>query len=118
MIFKFMNKDNIVIDLDFLNKVIGDDEEFAKELFEIFIDNCSYNISKLEKAINDNDKNSWYMASHAMKGSSASIGAFNFSKLCDLSQKVSDQETIKKTQILENIKIDFAKIQDFIKNIK
>jgi len=113
-----MTNDNTIIDLDFLNKVIGDDQEFAKELFEIFIDNCSYNISKLQKALNDNDKNSWYMASHAMKGSSASIGAFNFSKLCDLSQKNSDQDNAEKTKILENIQNDFAKIQDFIKNIK
>ncbi|MFZ9470577.1 MAG: Hpt domain-containing protein [Rickettsiales bacterium] len=113
-----MTNDNIIIDLDFLNKVIGDDQEFAKELFEIFIDNCLYNISKLQKALNDNDKNSWYMASHAMKGSSASIGAFNFSKLCDLSQKISDQDNTEKFKTLENIKADFAKIQDFIKNIK
>lgn len=113
-----MTNDNIIIDLDFLNKVIGDDQEFAKELFEIFIDNCLYNISKLQKALDENDKNSWYMASHAMKGSSASIGAFNFSKLCDLSQKISDQDNTDKVKIIENIKTDFTKIQDFIKNIK
>ena len=45
------------IDIDFLRKIIGDDLSFEKELFEIFLDNSKYNISKLDKALKDEDNN-------------------------------------------------------------
>jgi len=107
--------ENQPIDYEFLKKIIGDDEEFEKELFNIFIDSSKYNISKLEKAILSNDNNSWFMASHAMKGSSASIGAFSLSKALEVAQKISDDNSDKKIESLDNIKQEFERVHDFIK---
>jgi HPt (histidine-containing phosphotransfer) domain-containing protein len=71
------------IDMEFLNSVIDDDIDFKRELFSIFVENANRNIVKMEDAIKDNDTNSWYMASHAFKGASASIGAFDLSKVLE-----------------------------------
>jgi HPt (histidine-containing phosphotransfer) domain-containing protein len=102
------------IDIDFLKNVIGDDKNFEKELFEIFIDNVKYNISRLQTAFEQSDCNAWYMASHALKGSSASIGAFEFAKILEISQKNSDNDSESKAKILDNIKQEFQIVENFI----
>jgi hypothetical protein len=102
------------IDIDFLRKIIGNDLSFEKELFEIFLDNSKYNIAKLDKALKDEDNNTWYMASHALKGSSASIGAFPLSRVLEVSQKNSDLEIEKKIEIFQKIKEEFKKVEDYI----
>jgi HPt (histidine-containing phosphotransfer) domain-containing protein len=109
-------KDKDPIDMQFLKNVIGDDKNFEKELFEIFVDNVKYNIAKLESAINNSDSNAWYMASHALKGSSASIGAFDFAKILEISQKNSDNDRDTKLLILGEIKQEFQFIEKFIQN--
>jgi len=108
------NNDKSVIDIDFLRKIIGNDVVFEKELFEIFLDNSRYNISKLDNALKTQDNNAWYMASHALKGSSASIGAFSLSRVFEISQKISDIEIEKKIEILEQIKNEFKKVENYI----
>jgi HPt (histidine-containing phosphotransfer) domain-containing protein len=102
------------IDIDFLKNIIGDDKNFEKELFEIFIDNVKYNISRLQTAFEQSDCNSWYMASHALKGSSASIGAFELAKILELAQKNSDNDSDSKAKILDNIKQEFQIVENFI----
>ena len=102
------------IDIDFLRKIIGNDLVFEKELFEIFLDNSKYNISKLDSALKSDDNNAWYMASHALKGSSASIGAFPLSRILEISQKSSDEEIEKKVEIFHQIKAEFKKVEDYI----
>ena len=108
------NNDKSVIDIDFLRKIIGNDVVFEKELFEIFLDNSRYNISKLDNALKNQDNNAWYMASHALKGSSASIGAFALSRVFEISQKSSDIEVEKKMEIFEQIKNEFKKVENYI----
>ena len=73
-----------------------------------------YNISKLDKALKDEDNNSWYMASHALKGSSASIGAFPLSRILEVSQKSSDFDSDKKIEIFLQVKEEFRKVEDYI----
>ncbi len=105
---------NPSIDIEFLKKIIGDDTAFEKELFEIFLDNSRYNISKIEDAMISGDNNAWYMASHALKGSSSSIGAFNFARALEESQKNSDSDIEKKHEIFQTVRLEFKKVEDFI----
>jgi len=90
-------------------------KSLKKSFLIFFIDSSKYNISKLEKAILSDDNNSWFMASHAMKGSSASIGAFSLSKALEVAQKISDDNLDKKIESLDNIKQEFERVHDFIK---
>jgi HPt (histidine-containing phosphotransfer) domain-containing protein len=92
------------IDMEFLNSVIDDDIDFKKELFSIFIENANRNIVKMEDAVKDNDNNSWYMASHAFKGASASIGAFDLSRVLEYAQKHPEDSVEQKAETIKKIK--------------
>jgi HPt (histidine-containing phosphotransfer) domain-containing protein len=102
------------IDTEFLRSVIDDDKEFEKELFAIFSENAHRNITKMEDAIKDGDNNSWYMASHAFKGASASIGAFDLSKVLEYAQKHPEDNSEGKSEILKKVREEFALVLDFI----
>ncbi len=102
------------IDLDFLRGIIDNDSEFEKELFGIFVENANHNLAKMQDAINSSDNNGWYMASHAFKGSSASIGAFSLSKILEYAQNHQQETFDEKLKILDKVKKEFEAVHDFI----
>lgn len=106
--------ENKAIDLEFLKSVIGDDSEFEKELFAIFVENAHGNVAKMEEAIASDNGNSWYMASHAFKGASASIGAFDLSKILEYAQKHPEETADQKNELLKNVKNELQKVIEFI----
>ncbi len=110
------NEKKAPIDVEFLRGVIDNDVEFERELFEIFLDNADQNIAKMQNAIKDEDTNSWYMSSHAFKGASASIGAFELSKILELAQKAMEDDNDNKNSILSQIKEEYGEVKSFIKN--
>ncbi len=109
-----MEKNQKVIDMEFLRSVIDNDTEFEKELFKIFSENAQRNVAKMEDAIKENDNNSWYMASHAFKGASASIGAFDLSKILEYAQKNPEDNAEKKTVVLNQVKEGLRAVLEFI----
>ena len=102
------------IDVEFLRSIIENDFEFEKELFAIFVENAHRNIEKMEDAIKDSNDNSWYMASHAFKGASASIGAFELSKILEYAQKHPEENYEQKTELLKKIKTELQLVVEFI----
>ena len=102
------------LDLEFFRGVVGDDKEFEKELFEIFLDNSKKNIQLMESSIKSADDNEWYMASHAFKGSCASIGAFDLSKILERAQNSNHSDNETKTSILEEVKSGFKEVEQVI----
>jgi len=102
------------IDTEFLRSIIENDIEFEKELFAIFSENAHRNITKMEDAIKSGDNNSWYMASHAFKGASASIGAFDLSKVLEHAQKNPEENAEDKNEVLKKVREEFALVLDFI----
>ncbi|MBM5782663.1 MAG: Hpt domain-containing protein [Pelagibacterales bacterium] len=102
------------IDVDFLRSVINDDPEFERELFKIFVENANRNIEKMEEAYDPSRYNFWYMASHAFKGSAASVGAFELSKILEHAQKSSEEPAEVKAEIVKQVKEEFAKVNKFI----
>jgi|APGre2960657444_1045066.scaffolds.fasta_scaffold377065_2 HPt (histidine-containing phosphotransfer) domain-containing protein len=113
-----MTKKNIsqVLDLEYLKSIIDEDKEFEQELFKIFIENSQRNITKLEESIESNDKNSWYMASHAFKGASASIGAFELAKILEYAQRNIEDSNENKKQLLDKIKEELELVKEFLKS--
>lgn len=102
------------IDVEFLRSVIESDAEFERELFKIFIENGNRNIEKMEDSFDISRYNFWYMAAHAFKGSSASIGAFDLSKILENAQKSAEDSSEVKSQIVKEIKEEFKVVCDFI----
>ncbi|MFM7620634.1 MAG: Hpt domain-containing protein [Alphaproteobacteria bacterium] len=103
-----------VIDTKYLKSIIDDDKEFEKELFLIFFENSQRNIVKLEEAVASQDKNSWYMAAHAFKGASASIGAFELAKVLENAQKSLDADDNLKSALIAKIKEELEAVKYFI----
>ena len=111
---KEINK-NQAIDIEFLRSIIENDFEFEKELFAIFSENATRNVTKMEDAIKSGDSNSWYMSSHAFKGASASIGAFQLSNILEYAQK---QYLIEKDIHVVNLNVRVIKQLNLKKHLK
>ena len=106
------------IDTDFLRDVVANDAEFKKELLEIFSENAAKNINKMQAAIDAEDKDAWYMASHSFKGASASIGAFDLSKKLEYAQKHPEENAEEKTRTLGEVKAELELVSQFIEKEK
>jgi HPt (histidine-containing phosphotransfer) domain-containing protein len=104
----------VAIDTKFLREIVGDDKEFEKELFSIFSDNAHRNIVKMEDSVKNQDNNAWYMAAHAFKGASASIGAFELSKLLEHAQQFPEEGFDQKNELMKKIHEEFRLVLDFI----
>lgn len=102
------------LDLEFFRGVVGDDKDFEKELFEIFLDNSKKNIALMEDAAKNGDDNGWYMSSHAFKGSCASIGAFDLSKVLQTAQNSNESDQETKMAILKQVKDGFKEVEKVI----
>ena len=105
------------IDLEFLKSVIDDDVEFQKELFAIFIENANRNLEKMEDALKSSNNNSWYMASHAFKGASASIGAMKLAGILEHAQKFPEEALEQKASIISQVKEELALVVEFLQKI-
>lgn len=108
------NQNKKAVDVEFLRNIIENDIEFEKELLTIFLENAHRNLVKMEDAMTSEDNNSWYMAAHAFKGASASIGAFNLSQLLEYAQKHPEENLEKKNKTLTDIKDEFKLVLEFV----
>ena len=96
---------NIHIDLKHLSNIVDGDIEFEKELFKVFIDNGKLNIEKMEISIQENTDESWYACSHAFKGASAAVGAFQLAKILEECQQItSGKRRISDSKLMSIIK--------------
>ncbi len=102
------------IDIEFLKSITGDDVAFEKELFILFLDSSKANISKMEKALAESNNNDWYMASHALKGAAASIGAFDLSSALEYAQTHPKDYYKDKARVLTDIKKELTRVSLFI----
>ena len=107
-------KQKKAIDVEFLRSIIENDFEFERELFSIFLENANRNIEKMEDSVKNSDDNAWYMAAHAFKGASASVGAFDLSKILEYAQKHPEENFEQKTTLLKKIKEEFSQVVEFI----
>ena len=108
------NQSSKAVDVEFLRGIIDNDREFEKELLTIFVENAQRNLAKMEEALRGGDNNSWYMAAHAFKGASASIGAFNLSQLLEYAQKHPEENSDQKVKIISDVKEEFKLVHEFI----
>jgi len=105
---------NIHIDLKHLSNIVDGDIEFEKELFKVFIDNGKLNIEKMEISIQENTDESWYACSHAFKGASAAVGAFQLAKILEECQQLTISSKQDKITILKQTKVEFNHILNLL----
>lgn len=104
-----------IVDVDYLRTAIEPDPEFKKELFDIFSENSERNLDKMDRAIKENNNNSWYMAAHAMKGSLASIGAFGLSKILEYAQRHPEETSEQKAELLREVRKAMIQVMAIVK---
>jgi HPt (histidine-containing phosphotransfer) domain-containing protein len=108
------NNSSNAVDREFLKSIVENDVEFERELFNIFTENANRNIKKLDEAIKTGDNNAWYMSAHAFKGASASIGAFELSKILEYAQKNPEESPEQKQELMNKVREEFSRVLDFI----
>ena len=111
-----------IFDNQFFNDITDGDDDFKKELIDIFISSTAEQLSEIEKVANSNnsDEDSWHSVLHSLKGSCFSIGALKLSDFIANSQnedsKHSKEEKIEIykeiAKLLEEIKSEMLKIKD------
>ncbi len=69
-----MQEDKTVFDKDVALKMFEGDEEFLKELVEIFINDVPEHMSEIEKAVNCRDSEALVKSAHKLKGAAANFG--------------------------------------------
>ncbi len=69
-----MQEDKIVFDKDAVLKMIEDEEDFLKELAEIFINDVPEHMSEIEKAVNCRNSEALVKSAHKLKGAAANFG--------------------------------------------
>ena len=69
-----MQEDKTVFDKDEVLKTFEYDEEFLKELVEIFINNAPEHMSEIKEAVNIGNSKALEKSAHKLKGAAANFG--------------------------------------------
>lgn len=104
-----------VVDQDFLSEMSGGDVAIEKDFFSTFAESCKENLAQMERAMKNSDENAWFIASHSLKGASASIGAFDLSKIFDYAQTHKEEGLIQKQEVLKKIRDELELVSEFFK---
>jgi len=94
---------------------IGGNEDFAKELLAIYMEDTTSQIEKLNQALKDNDSVLVEYQAHTIKGSSANIGAH---RLTDTAFKMEmagkDGDIDSARALMEELEKEFEKLQQIL----
>lgn len=102
------------IDTQFLRSIIDNDQDFQRELFNIFTENAHRNMIKMQESMGESDHNSWYMAAHAFKGAAASIGAFQLAQILEYAQKHPEENRGQKEALLSQVREEMNLVLEYI----
>ncbi len=69
-----MQEDKTVFDKDEALKMLEGEEEFLKELAEIFINDAPEHMSEIEEAVNCRNSEALVKSAHKLKGATANFG--------------------------------------------
>jgi len=69
-----MQEDKTVFDKDVALKMLEGEEEFLKELAEIFINDAPEHMSEIEEAVNCRNSEALVKSAHKLKGAAANFG--------------------------------------------
>ncbi|HEB66058.1 MAG TPA: response regulator [Chloroflexi bacterium] len=107
--------------LDRLYTVIGKDRpQMMLELIDTFLNDIPKRFTHIEQALEDNDTESIRAEAHPMKSSAASLGALQFSRMCEqLERMASDNNHSEAIPILYGkLQEEFNRIQQALEQYK
>lgn len=98
------NEPIIHLDLSNLRDNSMGDEEFVREILELFVSQSKERIVQLNAEITDGANEQWVSHAHALKGMAANIGALHLRRLCADAQLMADTTAAQRADILNKIK--------------
>ena len=104
--------DEIIIDWSELVRRLGDDEELIKDVVESWIIDNPARVTALADAIKVGNAEEIYSLAHAIKGSSATIGAEQLLQVACKLQTAGDGENIE--VLFADILTEFEKLKSFL----
>ncbi len=106
------------IDMEDTMERLGGDRELLNELFQVFIEEAPLKIADLELALKKEDYELAMKRAHALKGSSAAIGAFLSRDLCFELEKASRAKDLEQMRNdLKNVRTEINALIAAIPNL-
>jgi HPt (histidine-containing phosphotransfer) domain-containing protein len=87
--------------LDDLEKSVGDDRSFLRELVETFLDDTPRQIAALRAGIADGDVETTNRAAHTLKSTSATLGALGLSAMARELQTMTAPDSTDSSDLAE-----------------
>jgi CheY-like chemotaxis protein/HPt (histidine-containing phosphotransfer) domain-containing protein len=104
------------IDIEFLDKIreyCGDEDDIVPRLVELYLEDTPPRIVSLREAVGRTDVDEIKSIAHAMKGSSANIGALRMSALCaELESKDSSKDESAIDELATEIEREVARARE------
>lgn len=96
-------QEDISVNLDDLIDSSMGDEEFVKDIVELFITQGAAQIEKLRSLCSDNESEEWREAAHALKSAARSVGAIKMLTLCARAQDMKAATVNERQEIIFEI---------------
>ena len=88
----------------------GDNDEFLREIAEIFLEDTPQRINELDQSLLAGDVSKFTRASHSIKGSSANVGATALRAVAErLEQQARTQGLTGVASLIEQVKSEFGR---------
>jgi len=104
------------IDIEFLEKIreyCGDDDDVVPRLVELYLEDTPPRIVSLQEAVGRADVDGMKSIAHAMKGSSANIGAVKMSALCaEMEGKDPSKSQSAVEELATEIELEFTRARE------
>jgi HPt (histidine-containing phosphotransfer) domain-containing protein len=102
------------IDREYLLEISGGDAEFERDLIATFIEAAPALLESYASAVSQGDSVTARHAAHTLKGSSRSIGATIFAKVCEEAERAARTEDIETCRTLQpQIEESFAMLKAY-----
>jgi signal transduction histidine kinase/FixJ family two-component response regulator len=102
------------VNLSFLRDSSQGDEEYIRNMIELFVATSKRQIDELKHCCGDGKGGDWVEVSHGLKGTAASVGAETLGKFCSRAQEMESAGPSEKAAMLEAIESEFINIRAYL----
>jgi len=105
------------VDVSRLQQSFADDLEFIIEMYQIYVEDAHKRLDSLDDALAKSDYKGIVDASHALKGSSANIGAERMSALASRLEQIDAAKDMKAAEELaRELDAEFEAVEAFVQD--
>ena len=103
------------IDIDRVLEMAGGDEEFVKELFRLFLNECPQRLEEIKKAIEEKNLSAIAKIAHVLKSSSGNLGINRIYNLCSEIEKLAKKGSLENLEDLYvSLREEYEKFREFV----